>query len=150
MIQTITTPTWTLALPAGWQEIKDQDSGMHFESADGAQALFIATWTMAPGSARSARELADDFLAYDLRELAAMNEQAWTTLAQGVECSGERCSATLDSYEEKEQYRLVSRIITRDGQAVRATFHDYECTDAAASQALFAPVLASLVFTPPA
>lgn len=146
MSNTIKTPTWTIELPAGWHELKDQDSGMHFESADGEQALFIATWTMAPGAARSARALADDFLAYDLRELAAMEGHTWTTLEQGVDCGAAHCTATVDSVEEEEAYRIISRILTREGQAVRATFHDYACEDLDASRALFAPMLASLAF----
>lgn len=144
----ITTPTWTIALPPDWTELKDQDSGMHFESADGSRALYIATWTMAPGNARPARALADDFVAHDLAQLAAMEDHAWDTLEQRIEDSGEACLALIDSYEQNEHYRIISRILARSGQVVRATFHDYECEDLAQSGAVFAPMVASLRLVP--
>lgn len=144
---TMTTPTWRIDLPAGWADQQDQDSGMHFASSDGRCALYIATWTMAPGSARPARELAQDFLAHDLAELAAMQDHAWNTLANSVDCAHGQCVAVLDSYDGEQQYRIISKILAREGQVVRATFHDYDCCELADSEQLFAPVVASLAFT---
>ena len=146
--QTITTPTWRITLPADWSDQKDQDSGMHFASADGSCALYIATWTMAPGSARPAADLTEDFVAYDLGQLAAMEGHDWRTLEKTVECGDGRCIAIIDSHDQAQQYRIVSKILARDGQVVRATFHDYECIELAESQELFAPLVASLDFNP--
>ena len=147
MTTPITTPTWRLELPPGWTDQQDQDSGMHFASADGRCALYIATWTMASGSARPAAELAADFVSHDLAQLAAMEDHAWTTLANTLDCAHGQCIAVLDSHDGDQQYRILTKILARDGQVVRATFHDYACEVLADSEQLFAPVVASLVFS---
>ncbi len=145
--QTLSNPTWTLTLPGSWLEVPDPDAGLHYESEDESQGMYIATWTMAAGSTRAPRELAQEFLDADKRELAGMAGNAWRTLGEQLDCEGDVCVALLDSYDEEHQYRIVSKILARADKVVRATFHDFACADLAASDALFAPLLASLIFT---
>jgi hypothetical protein len=145
--QTISNPTWTVVLPASWTGSEDPATGMYFESADGSRGMYIATWTAEPGQARPPREMAESFLDTDLNKLSQMGECSWVAVEQAVTCDEQSCVGVLDSYDQEEGCRMITKVLAREGKTVRAVFHDDACDDLAASRAFFAPLLASLVFT---
>jgi hypothetical protein len=140
----IRTVNWKLLLPGDWTPDPDHAGGFHFESADGSKALYIATHIIAPGEARSAADLASWFVSAELSTLAAMRGYVWCTMERRVEQAPDAAIALLDCFAQAQDYRVIAKILARPGQLVRASFHDYQCRDYAASQASFAPILASL------
>jgi len=140
----IRTANWVLRLPADWTGTRDQQRGFHFESGDGNKALFIATHIVGPEQAGSLEQLAEWFAAAEVATLNQMAGYAW--VHQGRRCeSGQGASVALfDSVAPAQHFRVVGKMLARPGQVVRACFHDYLCHSHAASDAYFAPILATL------
>lgn len=140
----IRTANWVLRLPADWSGTRDQQGGFHFESGDGNKALFIATHIVGPEQAGSLEQLAEWFAAAEMATLNQMAGYAWVDHGRSCE-SGQGVSVALfDSVAPAQQFRVVGKILARAGQVVRACFHDYQCRSHAASEAYFAPILATL------
>lgn len=140
------TSNWALRLPADWTDLQDQDQGFHFESRDGTKGLFIATHIIGPEHQGSVQALAEWFVAAEAATLAEMQGYHWLTRERSLEVAPDACVALLDSYAQAQDYRIAGMIMSRPGQVVRASFHDYQCNGYAASKAYFTPVLASLQF----
>lgn len=140
----IRSANWVLRLPADWIASDDRSHGFQFESADGTKGLYIATHVIGPDYPSSVQDLAEWFLAADAATLADMKGYAWATLGDSVDAAPDLCVALRDSYAREHDYRVIAKILSRPGQVVRASFHDYDCRDYAASNAYFAPILRSL------
>jgi hypothetical protein len=145
----IRTANWVLRLPGDWVAVDDQSQGFQFESADNSKGLFIATHSVGPAHPSSVEELAEWFLAADAATLADMRDYAWRSLQRTVQAADGCCTALHDSLAPAKDYRVIAKILARPGQVVRASFHDYDCRDYAASHAYFAPILGSLQFVAP-
>ena len=145
----IRSANWVLRLPADWTGGEDQERGFQFESADGGKGLYIATHNVRSHHAGTVEELAEWFVAADLATLDRMGGYAWTTLERSLVPAGGGCVALLDCLAPAQHYRVVAKILARPGQVVRASFHDYQWRAQAASNAYFAPILASLRFAAP-
>jgi hypothetical protein len=140
------TSNWVLRLPVDWTDLQDQDKGFHFESGDGTKGLYIATHVIGPEHQGSVRELAEWFIEAEASTLEEMQGYLWATRERGLEAAPDACVALLDSFAQAQDYRIVAMIMSRPGQVVRASFHDYQCGGYATSRAYFAPILESLQF----
>src|SRR5436190_245044 len=145
-VNEIRTSNWVLQLPADWVGSQDPDTGFHFESADGSKGLFIATHVIGSEHAGSAQDLAQWFAAAEMATLNDMPGYLWVPHGCSCETGQGTSVALLDTVAPAQAFRVVGKILARPGQVVRACFHDYQCCRYAASQAYFAPILASLAF----
>lgn len=143
------TSNWVLRLPADWTDLQDQDQGFHFESGDGTKGLYIATHIIGPEHQGSVQALAEWFVAAEVSTLEEMQGYLWDTRERSLDGAPETCVALLDSFAQAQDYRIVGMIMSRPGQVVRASFHDYQCNGYAASRVYFKPILASLQFVEP-
>lgn len=143
------TSNWVLRLPVDWTDLQDQDKGFHFESGDGTKGLYIATHVIGPEHQGSVRDLAEWFIAAEASTLEEMQGYLWVTRERSLEVAPDACVALLDSFAQAQDYRIVAMIMSRPGQVVRASFHDYQCSGYATSRAYFRPILASLQFVEP-
>lgn len=142
----IKTSNWVLRLPADWHAAPGPAQGAHFESSDGAKGLYIATHRVAPEFPGSLEELAQWFVTAELSTLQAMDGFHFDIAERSVAPAPGACVAVLECIAPAQQYRVVAKILSRPGQVVRASFHDYQCERAADSRAYFEAILASLAF----
>ena len=142
----IRTSNWVLRLPADWTDLHDLDKGFHFESRDGTKGLFIATHVIGPEHQSSVQELTEWFVAAEMSTLAHMDGYLWTIRERSLEEAPDACVGLLDSFARAQDYRIVAKILSRPGQVIRASFHDYTCHGYAVSSAYFAGILDSLHF----
>jgi hypothetical protein len=144
---TIHTDIWQMSLPADWEERKTTDGkSVYFESRDGTKGLYVATWSLAGDDRRTAEEVAGSFKAADLRALDAMDGYAWQIVNQVNRANGPACVAITDCLATEKCYRSVGKILAAPPLVVKASFHDYACTDYQLSVDYFAPVIDSLRF----
>jgi hypothetical protein len=148
-VNEVRTDNWVLRLPADWAPVDDGGQGFHFESGDGNKVLYIATHIIPPDYPSSVEELAEWFVAKDLETLDGMDGYAWLTMKRAIEPAPGSCAALLDRYAQAQDSRFMGKILSRPGQVVRASFQDHLCDGYAASQAYFAPILASLQLVAP-
>jgi hypothetical protein len=142
----IRTSNWVLRLPGDWTDLHDQGRGFHFESHDGTKGLYIATHIIGPQHPGSVQEQAEWFVNAEMSTLAEMDGYLWSARERSLEAAPGGCVGLLDSFAKAQDYRIIGKILSRPGQVVRASFHDYHCHGYAASVAYFAPVLDSLRF----
>ncbi len=71
---------------------------------------------------------------------------SWTLAQRSLELAPDCCVALLDSVAPQQQYRVIAKILSRPGQVVRASFHDYRCDRYEQSVAYFDTILTSLSF----
>ena len=144
---TIRTDIWQMNLPDDWEERKTADGkSLYFESKDGTKGMYIATWSLASDDRRTAEEVAGSFKAADLRALDAMDGYAWQIVNQVNRAYGPACVAITDCLASEKRYRAVGKILSAPPIVVKASFHDYACTDYQASRDYFVAVIDSLRF----
>ncbi len=147
---TIRTDIWQMSLPTDWEERKTTDGkSLYFECKDGTKGLYIATWSLAGDDRRTAEEVAGSFKAADLRALDAMDGYAWEIVNQVNRANGQACVAITDCLAVEKCYRAVGKILAAPPLVVKASFHDYACTDYRMSCDYFAPLIDSLRFFVP-
>lgn len=140
------TPHWTLTLPADWTQGKSDDTGsLYFESADGSKGVFITTWQLGPQDRRNAEQAAVAFQNADIRSFEAMDGYQWQVLGKDVQTAGSGCIAIAELWAAARHYRAVGKVLAAPPIVVRATFHDYACTNPQSSQGYLDPVIASLL-----
>ncbi len=145
---TISTDTWTIALPSDWEDKGEDDGSTHyFESADGSKGVYLNTWFVDETDDETPTELAEMFRAVDMETLEEMEDCSWRIMSDETqELPGATISVT-DALAEASTYRIVGKILVRPPVVVRAAFHDYECTQYEESLAFFAPIIQSLNFS---
>lgn len=144
---TIRTDTWIFSLPSDWIEKGETEEGaLKFESADGEKALYISTWNLGNTISSSSKEAAESFKATDLGSLRNMDDYSWQTIEEETTNSATATITVVDSLAEAKNYRIVGKILARPPIVVRASFHDYACTNYATSKAYLAPIIDSLHF----
>ena len=146
----VRTSNWVLRLPADWSSTSNQDRGFYFESRDGTKGVYIATHLVAPDHAASVVELAEWFVAAEMSVLQTMDDFTWKIAERKLDVAPEGCVAVLDSVAPAQQYRVMAKILSRPGQVVRASFHDYQCLHYDDSWDYFSGILESLSFVEPA
>lgn len=144
---TIRTDIWQMNLPGDWEERKTADGkSLYFECKDGTKGMYIATWSLASDDRRTAEEVAGSFKAADLRALDAMDGYAWQIMNQVNRANGPACVAITDCLAAEKCYRSIGKILSAPPIVVKASFHDYACTDYPLSHGYFVPIIDSLRF----
>jgi hypothetical protein len=141
---TISTETWTIHLPKDWNESKQPNSqGFYFESADGSKGAYLSTWCF-HDDPRSAQELLEHFQEVEVRSLHEMEGYAWKEITKWCSETAELSVLGADFFDQKAHYRIVTHLLVRLPWLVRASFHDYLCTNHANSRKFFQPIIDSL------
>lgn len=141
----ISTDTWTISLPSDWLEKGSTEAGAHyFESPDGEKGIYISTWNVGNQGVGSANEVAKSFKATDARLLLNMEGYSWRTIKEQTTHTATSATVVVDNLAEAKSYRIVGKILASPPIVVRASFHDYGCSNYSASQAFLAPIIESL------
>ena len=144
---TIHTDAWIISMPHDWIEKGQTEEGaLYFEASDGSKGIYITTWHLAETDTRTSEQIAESFKAIDLRSLQDMDGYSWRTVAEVAEHLPNSIAVITDSLAEAKCYRLVGKILARPPVVVRATFHDYDCSQYRESLAWFSPIIQSLQF----
>jgi hypothetical protein len=135
---------WTIVLPDGWREPETLDNGtVYIDADDESKGIYLTSWTLTPDDdAGSLEAVARSFVTRDVLGLEE-NEDGWRRVDERTEVTQDGAVVLVD-LADANQYRIATKVIARPPLVVRGAFHDYLCDDYAASQAYFAPIIASL------
>lgn len=145
--KTIHTDFWLMKVPPDWSERPTGDGkSIYLESADGAKGAYLTAWTLSEDDDRPAEEIAAAFREADLRSLVNMAGYRWKIMAELSRGTGNACVSIADYLEAEKTHRAIGKILVAPPVVIRATFHDYACSDYDASLDYFAPIVDSLQF----
>lgn len=130
--QTFDAGLWAITLPLDWR-LRPGDEPVSIESADRTQCVEISVTALEAGP-DAAERLARAMVATFKGDLGRMRGTHWTTLRDDREPVGDGCVAVLDVHDPDRGYRICTKLLVRAPDAIRATFHDYGCTDLARSR----------------
>ncbi|QIF02006.1 hypothetical protein [Roseimicrobium sp. ORNL1] len=144
---TIGTDQWQILLPGDWaykppEGDRDRPAPFYFESADGTKAAYLSVFDRTDPDIPALTALAT-WRDHEITNLHAMADHQWEILEEwaheedGTAISGSDCLARAHGY------RILCLRMTRHSWLVRASLHDYECTDYATSQQYFQPIVDS-------
>src|SRR5688572_24987963 len=139
--------SWTIALPEGWKAPETLENGtVYLDSLDESKGIFVTTWTIGPEDApKSPAAAAESFRDKDVQALQQMEGYDWELVDESVEATDTGVAVVIaDHLAEANEYRIATKVIARPPLVVRGAFHDYSCTDYAASRAHFTPLIQSL------
>jgi hypothetical protein len=139
----ISSETWKIRLPGDWQERECSSNQNYFESADGTKGVYLSTWTF-PNDPRPIREIFESFRSVELRTLHAMKGSTWESVDNWNSCNPNLSMLGEDFLDRQKCYRIIRQLIAQLPWLVRATFHDYDCSDYNASKQFFQPIIESL------
>lgn len=143
-LDTISTETWRIRIPADWNETKPAPGGgFCFESPDETKAVFVATWNLSKAQ-NTLGEKVRSFYSVETRTLHAMEGRQWDMRREWLYEQDGCTVAGFDAYDAGSCYRIVSQIIGKDEWIVRSGFHDYHCPDFGKSVDFFEPIVKSL------
>jgi hypothetical protein len=144
---TIHTDIWQMSLPSDWTQ-REVSSGksLYFEAADGTKGVYLTTWTLGEGDQRTAEDVSASFRQADLQSLMNMPGYAGQTISEVTRSTGLACVSITDCLVAEKNYRTVGKILVVSPLVVKASFHDYACSDYDASLNYFAPMIDSLQF----
>jgi hypothetical protein len=143
----VRTDTWIMALPSDWEQKQTADSSsVYFEAADGTKGLYISTWSLGTEDKRAPEDVARSFKANDLKSLYNMQGYRWQVVEETSDRGENSCVAVTDCFAKENSYRTVGKIIAMPPLVVRASFHDYACSDYEVSRGYFADLVSSLRF----
>jgi hypothetical protein len=75
-----------------------------------------------------------------------MQGYRWQVVGETSDSGENSCIAVTDCLAVENSYRTVGKIIAQPPLVVRASFHDYACSDYEASRNYFADLVSSLRF----
>lgn len=81
-----------------------------------------------------------------MKSLNQMAGYSWQTIDEELLQHETSTISVVDSLAQEQSYRIVGKILCRPPVVVRASFHDYACSDYATSKAYLAPIIRSLCF----
>ena len=139
--------SWTIALPEGWKAPETLENGtVYLDSFDESKGIYVTTWMLAPEDLPSSpAAAAESFKDQDVEALQQMEGYVWELVDKRVEAPDTGVAVVIaDHLAEASEYRIATKVIARLPLVVRAAFHDYNCTDYAASREFFAPLIQSL------
>jgi len=138
----ISSETWKIRLPGDWEERKRSEQN-YFESADGTKGIYISTWCFYDDPT-PARELLESFRTVEVESFTKMKGRTWKSVDKWSSDTRKLSMLGEDFLDRKNRYRIVCQLIARLPWLVRATFHDYDCSDYDASKKFFQPIMNSL------
>jgi len=143
--ETLGVGNWMIRVPKDWVVSDESTAGvLHVESGNGAKALSVSSWNLGDGVTRSGAEIAASFKQAELKSLGEMAGYTWRLMAEESLQAGDTSIFFTDNWDAANGYRIAGIVMARPPLVVRATFHDYACTDYAASARYFAPIIDSL------
>ena len=145
----ISTGQWTIMLPDDWRQKPGESPtgrAFYFEAADESKGAYISTW-----GRKDPATSVDELAAYregEVGRLHDMPDHRWEILVQGEKEQDGIALSFADCLERGREYRIVCLGLTRFPWLVRVSLHDYACSDYAASQEWFQPIINSLAACP--
>ena len=138
----ITTETWTVAFPSDWTDKAQEDGTLYFESPEGDKGFYVALWNISEAETRTPIELVESFQKTELSSFFPEDED-WQILQKRV-LDQNPALGYWEGFSEERNYRISGKQLAAGHLVLRATFHDYDCTNAQVSAELFAPIVDSL------
>lgn len=143
----ISTETWRMELPDDWIRKPDPAPGqIYLEAPDGVAGIYISTHVHNRSNGESAEVVARDFNSVNSRMLNAMRNMDWQVLEVELGPTEFGASAILDFLDRTKEYRIACLVLVSLPWVVRASFHDYACSDLAESQKLYDQTVRTLKF----
>ncbi len=140
----LSTPLWTVRLPADWFDLQDDESAVHFGADDDSKAVYITAHQLDGGDDSSEEARVQWLVDKELANRAGMENYNWAIVGPSVTIEQGVCSVVLDSFDDARQYRIMTKLLLRGDTLIRAAFHDYLAEDIALSIAYFSPIVQSL------
>ncbi len=142
---TIGTEFWQILLPTDWVHKPSLSGGpapFYFESADGTKGAYLSVFDRTDPHATPLAVLAA-WRDHEITQLHAMADHHWEILEEWQHEEDGTAIAGSDCLEHSRCYRILCLRMTRYPWLVRASLHDYECTDYGASRQYFQPIMDS-------
>lgn len=141
-VQTIRTDHWVARLPEDWSRVdREPPEVVYFEAPDHSAGVYFSNWRVAGQSLRAAMQ---DAGAIERQSLPPSATGEWEVLRQLEADTDSQLETTTEYLNRVDQYRIVSRLLGRDDEYVRMTYHDYACTDLGRSVERSGPIIESL------
>lgn len=142
---TLSTGTWRIRLPSDWAEKEQRSDGqIYLEATDGTKGVYLATWNLG-SNPKSVNEELETFRRIELRSLHAMEGRSWRVIDEWKSDGPPFAVLGLDALDEPRSYRIICQLLCDLPLIVRASFHDYDCSDYDASRHFFRPIIDSLL-----
>jgi hypothetical protein len=138
-----TTDEWTIAFPSDWIDRPGDDGALYFESPAGDKGFYVSLWAISDKESRGSRTLVEAFQATDLRSFLPPDE-GWTVMAHRFEGDDSAADGYWEGLNADRNYWISGKQIASGKHVLRATFHDYNSSDAAASSTYFTAIIGSL------
>ncbi|QOW25459.1 hypothetical protein [Lysobacter sp. H23M47] len=138
-----TTDHWTVAFPGDWIDKSEGSEALYFESPHGDKGLYISLWLMSDQELRGSRELVETFQTTEIASFLPKSEN-WELLNRSISDSESPVIGFWEGINHERSYRVSGKQLAAAKFVLRATFHDYDCSDRVASAESFAPIIDSL------
>ncbi|RZI59257.1 MAG: hypothetical protein EOP14_04360 [Pseudomonas sp.] len=138
-----TTDHWTVAFPSDWTDKSEGSETLYFESPHGDKGFYISLWLMSDHESRDSRELVEAFQATEIASFLPKSEN-WELLDRNISDSESSVIGSWEGINQERSYRVSGTQLAAGKFVLRATFHDYDCSDRVASAKSFAPIIDSL------
>lgn len=137
-----TGPHWRVDLPGDWTRREDRDGVPYFESADGHAGLYIAAVNI-HSIDRAVEDVLQEFADSTAAGQDTIPGHAWVHQTHRL---GDG-DWLLESTEASHGHRILTRFIVVLPLVLYASFHDYDFTDVATSNARLGPSLQAVWLT---
>lgn len=138
-----TADNWIVAFPGDWVDKSEAGETLYFESPQGDKGLYISLWLMSDQEFRDPRELVETFQATEIASFLPESED-WELLNRSIGNSESPVTGYWEGINQVRSYRLSGKQLAAGKFVLRATFHNYSCSNRTASAESFAPIIASL------
>ena len=136
---------WKASLPDGWLRLeREPKEVVYFESPDHTAGIYFSTWRINGQSLSSALE---DTRRIERRNLPKSDHGHWEALRDSQVVKGSEVESIVEYFNRVDKYRILSRLLGRDDQYIRVTYHDYGCVDLKVSAERSDPIVGSVVLT---
>ena len=141
---TISTETWRVLLPSDWaqRECSSEDS-IYFEAANGIKGAYFSTWRF-DEDPRSPIEILKAIWRVEVDSFAKMKNRKWQSVDEWSSEDANACILGVDYFDRQHSYRIACKLLANLPWVVRTSFHDYDCSDYAASKEFFRPIIDSV------
>ena len=137
------TDNWTVVFPSDWIDKSNDDDTLYFESPEGKKGLYVSLWRISDDEPLRSHELVE---ALQEAEIASFLPEAenWQLLTQTISSRSNSVVGFWEGLNHERSYRVCGKQVAAGEFVLRATFHDYDCNNRAASAEYFAPIIDSL------
>jgi hypothetical protein len=141
----IGTDQWQILLPGDWAHTPRETGGpasFYFESEDGTKGAYLSIFDRTSPDIPALTALAE-WRDHEIANLHAMPDHQWEILEEWAHDEDGTAIAGTDCLARAQSYRILCLRMTRYPWLVRASLHDYACTDYEASKRYFQPIMDS-------